>query len=782
MPWFERVDCPPDGPLDARIAFVGARPGYEERIEKRGFVGASGRLLWRLSPIPRTECYVTNVRKDYSTTHDTPTMGEIRESLPGLREELERTRANLIICVGGDALYALTGLTSIEKYRGSVVPSTLLPGRKVLSTWHPAAALRAYQLTYVIERDLRRAIRESHYPDIRRPPRTYSLGPSFTDACTYIRGLGDPLSIDIETFGEDPSCIALSDSTERAICIPFIGGPYTNSELAYLWRVIDDVLRTRRIIGQNIQFDTTRLESWGFQLPNLYFDTMLAHHLLWPDLGGVVKRSQSKKEGIDALAGKHSLAFLVSMYTEEPYYKDEGGFSGDFERYWTYNCKDAATTYECYLGLEKELEVYNQTAYFQEHVMGLIRPVMAMQSRGLCVDFSRLNTTRKRLEREIELLQLRFNAGVGFDCNVRSPDDIRELYTRLNVKPTKRTKKKQSLSTDEDTLRSLAYNSPHAGTFQQILDIRERRTLVSGFLGLETNDQGRYAANYLIHGTDSGRLSSRAARKGPQLQNIPKSARRIFVVPPGHTFIQGDLRRAEAMYVAYDSQDPDLINIFNDPGRDLYREMAETALSRPIEKKSNERECFKRAAHASHYGMGPKKFLIVLRLQEIDINEISIRGVSTPFKKAEYILDSYHNLHPNIHLWQEEIRATLKATRALHDAFGRRRIFLGRMDDHLERIAFSYKPQATIVNITNRALRLLHQMGYKLLLQVHDSIAIETPEDAVNQTALDLQNAMTCPLQIHGREMIIPVDIQIGKSWGELTDWMGDGHEGGHAA
>lgn len=788
--WAERVDVPPDGSRDSHVVFLGARPGRDEVAEKRGFVGASGRLLWRLSPIPRPKAYVTNVRKDFSPHNDTPTKKETEKALPGLREELSNVRANLIVALGADALYALTGRTSIENWRGSVLESNLLPGRKVLPTWHPAACLRTYQYTYVLERDLRRAVRESQYPDIRRPVRDYTLAPGVEEVISYLDSLQDPISVDIETFGENPSCIAIADSPRRAICIPFIGGSYSTTELSTIWRKLASILGSRRIIGQNIQFDTTRLERWGFELPNLFFDTMLAHHLLWPELGGASKRSQSKREGIDALAGKHSLAFLVSIYTDEPYYKHEGGFNGDWETYWTYNCKDAACTYECYEGLAKELDQHNQRQYFDEHVMGLIRPVMAMQSRGLHVDFPALQKTKARLQREVQYLQLLFNHHVGFECNVRSPGDIRHLYDKLGVRPTKRTKKGNALSTDEDTLRGLAYNSPHADTFSQIIEIRERRTLISGFLNLETDEDGRYKANYLIHGTDSGRLSSRAERKGPQLQNVPEPARRVFIASPGCALVSGDYRRAEAHFVAYDAVEPDLIDLFNNDRLDLYKQVAGEVLGRDpstITKGSAERYCFKQVVLASNYGMKWKKFIIVCRGYGIDLGDIEVKGIWSTQKKAEYFLEGYLGRYPGIRRWQKEITNEVSHTRRLTNPIGRLRIFLGRMDDHLERVALSWRPQSTIGGLTNRAMRLLCGVSNSLgrdsnrglvldedehiVLQVHDNIILEVPEHKVPNAITKLTNAMTCPLSIHGRTMTIPVDITVGKSWGALREW-----------
>ena len=120
---------PPSGTIACQIAFVGARPGVDECYTGRPFTGPSGDALWRLAGVNRSECYVTNVRKDFSATHSVPTPGEIAEVLPALRDELERTSANVIVAVGGQALYALTGKPSIEQWRGSVLPCTLVPGR-----------------------------------------------------------------------------------------------------------------------------------------------------------------------------------------------------------------------------------------------------------------------------------------------------------------------------------------------------------------------------------------------------------------------------------------------------------------------------------------------------------------------------------------------------------------------------------------------------------------------------------------------------------------------------
>jgi uracil-DNA glycosylase family 4 len=741
---------PPSGTTACQMAFIGARPGRDECYTGRPFSGPSGDLLWRLAGVSRAECYVTNVRKDFHDFYSVPTPAEIDEVLPALRDELARTTANLFIAVGAQALYALTGKPSIEAWRGSVLPCTLVPDRKVLGTYHTAAALREWPTTYIIEHDLRRARREATYPHINRPTRHFTIDATLSETVSYLDSLGDPISVDIETIGMDtPTCIGISDDPSRAICIPFRGGRLAASELAYVWRRLYHIFRTRGIIGQNIQFDLTRLERYGFRFPCIAFDTMLAHHLLYPEFD-------------------HDLGFITSIYTEEPYYKHEAATN-----LWEYNCKDAACTYEAYLGLKKELERVGQTSYFDQHVMSLIRPVMRMQDEGFVIDKPALETTRARLELEREYLQLQLNQEVGFDINVKSGPDLRRLlHDELHLPKLKHTRTGLP-STDEDTLRKLSYDDArHAPIFRQILDVRERRTMLSGFLSMQVDQEGRYKADYLIHGTKSGRLSSRGRGQGPQLQNIPMRARKMFVAAPGHVLIQGDLKRAEAMFVAFDSQSPSLQKLYTDAAINPYCEFASRTLNKHVTKEDElVYKTFKTVTHASNYGMAWKKLIIILRLAGINVDDLELRGLWGAKKKAEFLIESYHALAPELRAtWHPRIRNILRATRCLHDAFGRRRLFLDRMDEDLFRKGYAQRPQSSIVAVTNIGVRRLVAEGYHVVAQVHDSIVSEVPEEDIATALVALERAMTTPVQTWGGVITIPVELKIGYSWGDLHE------------
>lgn len=780
---------PPDGSLDSRLAYVGARPGRDEVYYGRGFVGPSGELLWKLSRFPRSDCYVTNVRKDFSEKNSVPTKDEIREVLPDLRDELSRCRANIFVCIGREAGIALTGRSEIDKWRGSVIESSLLPGRKVLITWHTAAALRTYSLRYIIDLDLRRAAREAAYPDIRRKVRTFHINPPFLELLDLIRALGPVVTVDIETFGQEISVIGLTDSADKAICIATIGGPYTVSELIAILRELDRVLRTRAINGQNIQFDTSRLERLGLRLPRLAHDTMLSHHLLWTELGSGAKR-KGKGFSPDEAAGKHKLEFLISCYTDIPFYKDQSNrawtdpnltLEERFYQYWEYNCWDVCGEHEVMEKEDAELVKYGQKEYYQEHVVGLIRPVMTMQGRGVNVDLPVLQRMRVRKKLECDYLQGVLNREAGYAINVKSGKDMAYLLTDVCKIPASQLSytPKHAISTKEEHLRRIAYNSPHAGLIKLVLDVRERRTLISGFLGMEASEDGRYYAAFLLHGTGSGRLSSRAIGKGPQLQNIPKGARGIFVASPGCTLVRGDYPRAEAKHVAYDSGCKYLMELFSDPDRDLYGETAARILRKPLRqvtKGTIEREAFKHLILGSNYGLGPDKLVTTLRLQgHIDIADVDIPGDSRR-AKAKYVLSAYFALCPEIPVWQDRIWREGCKSRVLYSDFGRRRMFLGRLTDREEEgekstknIMLSYRAQSTVVGGTNQAIRRLYDKygeDSPTVLQVHDELVLDVPTVDLAFWINELNEVMSFTVRLpNGLDFSLAPEIEFGPSW-----------------
>jgi len=167
--------------------------------------------------------------------------------------------------------------------------------------------------------------------------------------------------------------------------------------------------------------------------------------------------------------------------------------------------------------------------------------------------------------------------------------------------------------------------------------------------------------------------------------------------------------------------------------------------------------------------MGPDKLITVLRLKGIDIEDISVRGIHHPKRKALYFLEGYHERFPAVRgRWQARLREEIRTKRTLYDALGRRRFFMGRMDDALFRIGYSYRPQSSVVGITNLAFRRLDAWGWRMVLQVHDFVGIEFPSEREQECYAALAAAFDTPLTLNGRTFTIPVDIKAGPNWRDL--------------
>lgn len=247
---------------------------------------------------------------------------EFKPELERLGDELVSINPNLILCLGNTALWALSGKTGISKLRGTTsYASHTVSGFKLLPTYHPAAVLRQWELRPTTVMDLIKAKRESAYPEIRRPHREIWIEPTIEDIHRFHNEHILPcklLSCDIETSGNQITCIGFAPRPDIAIVIPFFderrkGRAYWPSrELeCAAWNVVRAILENGKIakLFQNGLYDIAFLwRSIGIRVLGASEDTMLAHHALQPE----------------SLKG---LAFLGSIYGNESSWKSERKFT-----------------------------------------------------------------------------------------------------------------------------------------------------------------------------------------------------------------------------------------------------------------------------------------------------------------------------------------------------------------------------------------------------------------------------------------------------------------------
>lgn len=689
----------------------------------------------------------------------------INESNPAsLKQILETVSATTIVCFSADSFHTLTGLNGIFKRRGSVYESTLFPGKKVIGTIHPEDSIKKYLYRYYIISDLRRAKAESAFSGIRRTERHLLIRPTLEQSLAYLAKIKAeklPVSFDIECNGAlETSCIAFAISPTDAICIPFYKSYWSEFEEIQIWKAVADVLEDESItkIGQNLMFDISFLIMQNSIITKGPIrDTMIAQNHVYPDF----------PKGLD---------FLCSIYTDEPYYKDEGKIwknpNIDAETFWRYNAKDATCTYEIWLKLEKELQVKANYKLFIEESMELFGPLLFMQIDGIQVNREKLEQTKLRVLASIDEKQAELNKLCGRELNVSSSKQCQQyFYVDKGLEPyTKRNKKNDtvSLTTDDNAMKRIARKGYKEASLIQ--DIRALRKLEGTYLDMTFDADNRLRCSYNIAGTTNGRLSSSQTifETGANFQNIPLDFREFCEADPDTILVELDKVQAEWIAVAYISGDANMIEVVS-KRLDAHKRTASLMFRKDMADVSpEERQRAKTCNHSLNYDMGYKSYAL-----QYDTTE----------KEAKGLVTLYHNAYPGIRLWHGRTRDRLSKDRTLTNYFGRTRRFLDRWGDNLFKSAYGWEPASTVVGIVNQALiKLYHSESnclapIRLKGQVHDSILFQYPRKEVVRLYEALQEIigyMNIPITCYGRTFVIPTEIKVGLNWRDMVKMKDD--------
>jgi uracil-DNA glycosylase family 4 len=782
----------PAGPRHAKIAIVGEKGGREEARLGQPFVGPTGREVNELllkSGINRSAVYLTNTVKNFDN-FDTPTTAQIQAEQLSLYRELSRMpNLSVIIPMGAVALASLSNfqLDSITSYRGSILKSFI--GTKMVPTFHPAFYMRGeWRFKPIVKFDVARALEESYDKEVKLPKRAYCIAETRQDLDAIWHELStrvEYISFDIELMrGRYIECIAFSKTPDVAYCIPLTNGRRQNywentHDEVYAWRTITAILNQPRVkyIAKNGLFDCWHL--WRHGVPTLMesgYDVEYMHRLRAPDL-------------------PHDLGFLVSIYTREPYYKDESGSWKEQDRtvtdeqFYIYNCKDAACTLEVFHELYDDMKSNGQLEYYKEEVHSQWAAVMDMRCRGIHVDVQALRDVRTKLTDKISSLRANILSSVGWIPNTQSSLDMTKFYDQLGIRYTKTSK--GAAKRDKEILFTYAARYPnHRGVLMDIGELNRTLTQLNGFTNMGLDEEEFYHPALTINKTATGRLAGKQADEGgPQIQNIPKSLRKIFIPdnPEQDELSNADLKGAEAMLLAWFTQDPLLVQGFLRK-KDIHRiracvifrnwtstELPPDDLLAGIKlvcskcESNGDKECNhserylgKQSGHAMAYLEGVRRFCTELRKQGIFIDENLAKQI-----RAKVIT-------PHIHQWHGNVETALRIRPWLETPLGRKREFYGLLDQDLLRKALSWLCQATVGQIASRAMSKMHlklpliDPTARLLTQTHDSVTI-THKRKVRDAVKDLYHeAFYEPMVIGGRELIIPIDITHGPNWGEL--------------
>jgi len=766
---------PSCGPSYASLSVVGEAPGANEARRGQPFVGASGKLLDKVFDhyhIDRSKTFLTNACLCRPTDNATPSATAMSACRPRLFAELEDRGVDNVVALGNSAARSLLGTSEgITKLRvGPPRPS--VDGKfQVIPTFHPAACLRPKG--------------DGFFPSI-----VNDIGKLFSadlvwyepvfvvvdDRESALRAIAElpwtPITLDIETdVDKDVSfeqaarhhllCVGIGYA-EGKVCVFGENASNDPDVVAALGKYL---CRHNRIVAQNGKFDFKGLIAKKFGPVRLWFDTMLASYVL------------------DERRGIHGLKYNAVELLGSPKYDDEikrylrpGHGYGTIPRdiLYKYNAFDCHATYLLWKLFSRLLDQEAGLRALHDFLVRASNELMYPELNGIGVDLEYNAQLASFYTRRLEFLRKDMAVTTGRPIfNPNSPMQIVDVLTNRFkvVVPKKRNQKGEYRPcTDKDVIALLIDKCKEPwGEYYDFLTILQEHRIEAKAYGTyvkgirERCYRGRVFSTFLLHGTTTGRLSSR----NPNLQNIPRlsSLRRQFkVVHPDNVFVQADYSQIEARILCWLAQESYLAEIFNDPSRDLFDELTPVlygdvaGLSKAALKELRIR------VKAYFYGLGyGREAKSIAEEHDLSISE------------AQRAMAAFFAVIPNIVEFREETRRAVLDGKDLITVFGRHRRFYLITNENRHEVmneALAFLPQSTASDICLQAFTWLRPalkgIGWVRNL-VHDSIMVECHKDNADQVAAMLRTYMVrSGRAVVGDFVKIDVVITRGENWGEL--------------
>jgi DNA polymerase I len=437
---------------------------------------------------------------------------------------------------------------------------------------------------------------------------------------------------------------------------------------------------------------------------------------------------------------------IVSRYLEEDWAKDAGGRASQTARLIP-KLRDAFTpeARDLYESLEKPTS----------------KVLALMEVAGIRIDSAYFRKLSNNFLERMSALEKQIWEHAGEEFNVNSRDKLETiLYDKLQLESGKKTKLTGKRSTAVSALEPLRELHPIVDTLLEYREINKLRgTYLEPLPALVNPRTGRLHTVFDQLGTATGRVSS----INPNLQNIPirtevgREIRRGFIAADGCKLISADYSQIELRILAHITREAALIEGFR-LEEDIHRRTAAVILNIPLETVTTDQ---RRGAKTINYGV----------LYGMSAHRLS-RDVGLPFEEAKKFIEAYFGAYPGIGEYLESTKAFCRKHGYVQDLFKRRR-YLPDVNakafpvrEAAERAAINMPIQGTSAGIIKRAMIALHpeleRFGAKLLLQVHDELVIESPEDCTEEVMSVVQRIME---DAYPLEVPLGVGVGVGNTW-----------------
>ena len=388
-------------------------------------------------------------------------------------------------------------------------------------------------------------------------------------------------------------------------------------------------------------------------------------------------------------------------------------------------------------------------------------PVLAkLESQGMALDINALKKLKSKFADRIGDLETTIYDLAAEKFNLASPLQLSEiLYTKLKIPTIGIKRNKKAYSTDAESLMKLSLKYP---IVDYILRWRElsklQNTYVEGLLS-QVADNGRIYSDMRLTVAATGRLSS----ANPNLQNIPIKTelgsliRKAFIAPEGYKLISADYSQFELRLAAVLAEDKELIETFN-KGIDIHSLTASVIFGINIKEVSKQQRYLAKTVNFGVlYGQGPHSLSV-------------LTGMS--YSDAKDFIEKYFNSRPKIKRYQDQIKAFTKENSYIENIFGRRRFLpdINNANTRLSQAAFrqaiNMPIQGTEADLMKLAMVELDKQLDKdcfQIMQIHDSILVECPDNKVDKTAKILKGVLENIYPSLGIDL--KVDISIDQHW-----------------
>ena len=507
-------------------------------------------------------------------------------------------------------------------------------------------------------------------------------------------------------------------------------------------------------LGQNLKYDKHIFANYGIQLNGVMHDTLLQSYVL----------ESHNPHNMDSLAMRHLDIKTITYDDVTGRGVNRIGFDEvAIDTATQYAAEDADITLRVHQTLYPIIQSDTRISYIYRGIeIPILEVLFEIERNGVLINYKLLQKQSCELGEKLHTLEHQAYKLAQQTFNLNSPKQIQEiLFNHLRLPVIKRTPSGVP-STDEGVLQQLALNYPLP---KLLLDYRSLAKLKSTYTDklplMMDQNTGRIHTNYAQAVAVTGRLTS----SDPNLQNIPirtsegRRVREAFIAPLESQIVSADYSQIELRIMAHISQDKNLLQAFA-AGEDIHKATAAEIFGIPLDQVNQEQ---RRYAKVINFGLiyGMSEFGLAAQL-----------GIERSAARA--YIERYFARYPGVEEYMHHTRNKARHFGYVETVLGRR-LWLseinhtgGNRRQGAERAAINAPMQGTAADIIKLAMiavyNWLHtnQLRSKLIMQVHDELVLEVPNDEVTLMRDTLPELMSNVLQL---DVPLLVQVGVGNSW-----------------